>query len=371
MDSLQPSLSQALPLRGYDAEQVLQAPFRAAALGIATFYKRAAENGRKAYSMGYAAALQDVLEYLQAGLDHGTDLPRPQGSEQRMALTIERVMDYIERRQDALRAESADSGEEEAGNNQPNTNSQPTQSTSSAASGSSSVASSVTVHNTQPKHQTQPSPPVSESTPQTNSSARKPASQTVSTSASTLAPQPGGSTRRTSPRRTAPPRPTPTPVTHSTTSLSPTLPSASQPVLPPLPLPPTIDYNFTPTAPLPPQFHLHHHSHPHITTPTSLSLGTRRIRGSGTTVEGRKGKAKERSERDKPVVGNNTSSINNSIVNIDIENRKRRFPIELSTVGSPTTNTSTKEEEEVGLDEVVMMDVETRPSKRLATRRLH
>ncbi|KAA1126088.1 hypothetical protein PGTUg99_022039 [Puccinia graminis f. sp. tritici] len=65
MDSLHPSLSQALPLRDYDAEQALQAPFRAAALGIATFYKKASENGRKAYSLGYSSALQDVLAHLQ------------------------------------------------------------------------------------------------------------------------------------------------------------------------------------------------------------------------------------------------------------------------------------------------------------------
>lgn len=61
MDSLHPSLSQALPLRGYDAEQVLQAPFRAAALGIATFYKKAAENGRKGKPLGSLTCLTSLL----------------------------------------------------------------------------------------------------------------------------------------------------------------------------------------------------------------------------------------------------------------------------------------------------------------------
>ncbi|MBW0521201.1 hypothetical protein O181_060916 [Austropuccinia psidii MF-1] len=130
MDSLHPSLSQALPLRDYDAEQALQAPFRAAALGIATFYKRAAENGRKAYSLGYSSALQDVLEFLQAGLDYQTDQNEHQHSEQRMALTIERVMDYIQRRQEALRAESQEPSEEDG----INTNSSSTQQTAQNSS---------------------------------------------------------------------------------------------------------------------------------------------------------------------------------------------------------------------------------------------
>ncbi|POW01680.1 hypothetical protein PSHT_12431 [Puccinia striiformis] len=109
MDSLHPSLSQALPLRDYDAEQALQAPFRAAALGIATFYKKASENGRKAYSLGYSSALQDVLAYLQTALDQ-LDSQHPTES---MSLTIQGVVDYIQRRQEALRAESQEPNEEE------------------------------------------------------------------------------------------------------------------------------------------------------------------------------------------------------------------------------------------------------------------
>ncbi|EGG07163.1 uncharacterized protein MELLADRAFT_77690 [Melampsora larici-populina 98AG31] len=390
MDSLHPSLSTALPLHGYDAEQVLQAPFRAAALGIATFYKRATENGRKAYSLGYAAALQDVLEYLQAGLDHGTDLPRPQRSEQRMALTIERVMDYIERRQEALRAESADSGEDEAMNHS-NYNAQQTR----FAPSTSSTASTVPAQASQPKDPARsPAPNDQASNPQ--ASVRPPS---VSTSTQSLAPQPGESTRRTSPRRPTPPhthslRPAsaaPAPRSTGSSSVPPTSTSTltTQTVISPSTLqpPPTINYNFSPATPFPPQFHPHHQSQ-HVTNSSNAIL-SRRIRG---TTEGRKGKAKERvTDRERSTTSGGTDLVSSvvellpeSVRNPEESFRKRRYPIDHPTSPSQTRmvnmvensvdeRNGEDEDEDVGNQHEMMMDVvNERPSKRHATiRRPH
>lgn len=393
MDSLHPSLSTALPLHGYDAEQVLQAPFRAAALGIATFYKRATENGRKAYSLGYAAALQDVLEYLQAGLDHGTDLPRPQRSEQRMALTIERVMDYIERRQEALRAESADSGEDEAMNHS-NYNAQQ----SRFAPSTSSTASTAHAQASQPKDlpRSSPAPAPNDQPPNPQPSVRPPS---VSTSTQSLAPQPGESTRRTSPRRHTPPHnhplrstsaaPAPLPRSTGSSSVPPTAtstlptstaishPSTLQP-------PPTINYNFSPAAPFPPQFHPHHQSQ-HVTNSSSAII-SRRIRG---TADGRKGKAKERvTDRERCATSSATDLVSSvvellpeSVRNGEESIRKRRYPIDHPTSPSQTRMVTMVEnsvgerkgEEDDENDQEMMMDVVTeRPSKRHATiRRPH
>lgn len=198
MDSLHPSLSQALPPRGYDADQVLQAPFRAAALGIATFYKKAAENGRKAYSLGYSSALQDVLEYLQAGLDHGTDSHGPEASkshrtEQWMALTIERVMDYIERRQDAIRAESQEISEDDGtSNGQTNPPQQPPQPPTSTNSNFSIQPTTVSPNTLQQREASSQAPSLAEAPPPQRGATPNPTSR----SSDVIAP-----VRRTSPRR--------------------------------------------------------------------------------------------------------------------------------------------------------------------------
>ncbi|KAH9817130.1 hypothetical protein DFH28DRAFT_963170 [Melampsora americana] len=392
MDSLHPSLSTALPLHGYDAEQVLQAPFRAAALGIATFYKRATENGRKAYSLGYAAALQDVLEYLQAGLDHGTDLPRPQRSEQRMALTIERVMDYIERRQEALRAESADSGEDEAMNHS-NYNAQQPRFAPSTSSTTSTVPAPASQAKDLPR--SSPAPPPNDQTPNPQPSVPPPS---ASTSTQSLAPQPAESIRRTSPRRHTPPHTQPlrsssaAPPSRSTgsSSVPPTSTSTlttQSAISPPSTLqpPPTIDYNFSPATPFPPQFHPHHQAQ-HLTNSSSGIL-SRRIRGTG---EGRKGKAKERvTDRERCTTSGTTDLVSSvvellpeSVRNGDESIRKRRYPIDHPTSPSQTRmvtmmeNSVGERNEEDDQDddqESMMMDVVTeRPSKRHATiRRPH
>ncbi|KAH9816967.1 hypothetical protein DFH28DRAFT_1106893, partial [Melampsora americana] len=302
MDSLHPSLSTALPLHGYDAEQVLQAPFRAAALGIATFYKRATENGRKAYSLGYAAALQDVLEYLQAGLDHGTDLPRPQSAFRTTDGTHHRTGDGLYRSENpwplylllitfnAVKkpcepSESADSGEDEAMNHS-NYNAQQPRFAPSTSSTTSTVPAPASQAKDLPR--SSPAPPPNDQTPNPQPSVPPPS---ASTSTQSLAPQPAESIRRTSPRRHTPPHTQPlrsssaAPPSRSTgsSSVPPTSTSTlttQSAISPPSTLqpPPTIDYNFSPATPFPPQFHPHHQAQ-HLTNSSSGIL-SRRIRGT-------------------------------------------------------------------------------------------
>ncbi|CAH7684771.1 hypothetical protein BY996DRAFT_8446412 [Phakopsora pachyrhizi] len=306
MDSLHPSLSQALPLRGYDADQDLQPPFRAAALGIATFYKKAAENGRKAYSLGYYSALQDVLEYLQAGLDHGSDSTlRSQPTEQRMALTIERVMDYIERRQEALRSESLEAGEDD--NTQPIPTAAQQQQSNNSCTQSQSLVSrpqpppkqQQQIDSSSASHEsnapaTQVNSVANESNPSSSSSS---SSSSISSDSPTPPQTHTTLKRRSSPRRATSPNPEPSCPTSSDQPQGKTLVDAtiksvqqSNPTLPTATNlnflnPINIDFSSFLTGPL--------SQLPH-SSPVNLSAhSSRRHRGTHMG-ESRKGKAKER-----------------------------------------------------------------------------
>ncbi|PLW55445.1 hypothetical protein PCANC_07033 [Puccinia coronata f. sp. avenae] len=270
MDSLHPSLSQALPLRDYDAEQALQAPFRAAALGIATFYKKASENGRKAYSLGYSSALQDLLAHLQTALDQLDS----QHSQESMACTIQRIVDYIQRRQEALRAESQEPNEEDAV--------QP----SSACQHTHRQSTTPPSHNTlsHTDHHPHPAPAAAHSHQPTSSSNVPRSLETASSSHLTR--------RRTSPRRMTPVtfQPT-TPASSSGATFgvgrAPSSPSSASGPSSWAPF----NLNFSSFAAVPLPQH-HPPSNNGTTTMTTASSG-RRHRGALT--EGRKGKVKERS----------------------------------------------------------------------------
>ncbi|GAA5830611.1 hypothetical protein JCM5353_001310 [Sporobolomyces roseus] len=77
----------------------LQKAFRHAALSITTMYQASKKASANAYLTGKKEALQDVLEFLQASLDH----PQPTSS-----ASVSRLIDYICARQEALKAEEED-----------------------------------------------------------------------------------------------------------------------------------------------------------------------------------------------------------------------------------------------------------------------
>ncbi|KAA1101308.1 hypothetical protein PGT21_016377 [Puccinia graminis f. sp. tritici] len=275
MDSLHPSLSQALPLRDYDAEQALQAPFRAAALGIATFYKKASENGRKAYSLGYSSALQDVLAHLQTALDQ---LDSPNSSQESMAITIQRVVDYIQRRQEALRAESQEPNEEEAAQPSP-------------AGGGQGRRQSTTP----PTHSTL-SPP-SEQAP---AAPAAPDRSSSSSSSVPAPPEPNVTVAQTTRRRTSPRRMTPASFQPSQGALGfgsvlrqPSSSPSSTNNLSRHPF--NLNFSSFAASPLPQHHQLSSSTGPtntSSTTTTTSSLGRRHR--NGLNESGRKGKLKER-----------------------------------------------------------------------------
>ncbi|KAH8914326.1 hypothetical protein BT69DRAFT_1326556 [Atractiella rhizophila] len=88
--------------------QDLTNQFKQAAAGISVLYTEAAKASKKAYSTGYASAMKDVLEFLQHGLDHRppqhVHSSRGRSRADHNAITIERVIDYIEARQETVRS---------------------------------------------------------------------------------------------------------------------------------------------------------------------------------------------------------------------------------------------------------------------------
>ncbi|KAH8924009.1 hypothetical protein BT69DRAFT_1333363 [Atractiella rhizophila] len=88
--------------------QDLTNQFKQAAAGISVLYTEAAKASKKAYSTGYASAMKDVLEFLQHGLDHRPPQhvhgSRGRSRADHNAITIERVIDYIEARQETVRS---------------------------------------------------------------------------------------------------------------------------------------------------------------------------------------------------------------------------------------------------------------------------
>ncbi|OAV92952.1 hypothetical protein, variant [Puccinia triticina 1-1 BBBD Race 1] len=316
MDSLHPSLSQALPLRDYDAEQALQAPFRAAALGIATFYKKASENGRKAYSLGYSSALQDVLAHLQTALDQ-LDSPNSQDS---MASTVQRVVDYIQRRQEALRAESQDPNDEDGAQPSPAPQHGHRQSTTPPSRSTLSPTSE------------QALPPTTTQEP-------------TSTAPSTLEPgplAPQSTRRRTSPRRMTPVNFQPSHGSGFGPARQPSSPTSTSAVSRP-----TFNLNFSSFAASP----LPQHQQPSSTGPTTTTSSSRRHR-SGPTEGARKGKVKERAnERSTSAATpdptglfshgyshytpSTTSSFSGDSKTLSSVGNKRRFPADSTLDSSP------------------------------------
>ncbi|SCV68427.1 BQ2448_548 [Microbotryum intermedium] len=150
MDSLG-GLSDTLP-RGSAmeaTEKELQTAFRQSALALTGLFKVGKKATRRAYIAGKKEALQDVLEFLQASLDHPlvhsetSSLSGPPGQ-----LNVARLIDYICARQETLQAEEeGDQDEEESSTapspHHPTTHSTSTQHPRPSAGGSSRSASSL------------------------------------------------------------------------------------------------------------------------------------------------------------------------------------------------------------------------------------
>ncbi|KAM0793138.1 hypothetical protein ACM66B_000614 [Microbotryomycetes sp. NB124-2] len=109
MDSLG-RLSDTLP-GSEAAEKELQASFRSAALALTSLFKQGKKATNKAYISGKREALQDVLEFVQASLDHPAT---PSAINVNGQLNVARLMDYICARQETLKAEEEGEDEDEA-----------------------------------------------------------------------------------------------------------------------------------------------------------------------------------------------------------------------------------------------------------------
>lgn len=90
----------------------------AAALSITTLYRSSRKTSKRAYNAGYAAACQDLLNFIQQGVsagDVGQMMPAAGSSHavEGGGLTIGRVMDWTEARVEAIRAREEEEDEDE------------------------------------------------------------------------------------------------------------------------------------------------------------------------------------------------------------------------------------------------------------------
>ncbi|KAG6889442.1 hypothetical protein C0992_005162 [Termitomyces sp. T32_za158] len=104
------TLVSSLPTAPHNTEELTN-NFRAAALSITTLYKSSRKTSKRAYTAGYVAACQDLLNMIQQGVSASSHGPHPGGSDG--GLTIGRVMDWTEARLEAIKAREEEEDEEE------------------------------------------------------------------------------------------------------------------------------------------------------------------------------------------------------------------------------------------------------------------
>ncbi|TFK18331.1 hypothetical protein FA15DRAFT_709956 [Coprinopsis marcescibilis] len=116
------TLVSSLPPGQQNAEKELLNNFKAAALSITTLYRSSRKNSKRAYNLGYAAACQDMLNFIQQGVSASGELgegePGPSSAVDGGGMTIGRVMDWTEARLDAIKALEEDEDEDEERENQ-------------------------------------------------------------------------------------------------------------------------------------------------------------------------------------------------------------------------------------------------------------
>lgn len=90
--------------------------FIAAALSITTLYRSSRKGSKRAYNAGYAAACQDLLNFIQQGVSASDVGQSPSASSHAVeggGMTIGRVMDWTEARVEAIRAREEEEEEDE------------------------------------------------------------------------------------------------------------------------------------------------------------------------------------------------------------------------------------------------------------------
>jgi hypothetical protein len=85
----------------------------AAALSITTLYRSSRKNSKRAYNAGYAAACQDLLNFIQQGVSASDIGLVPSHAVEGGGMTIGRVMDWTEARVDAIKAREEEEDEDE------------------------------------------------------------------------------------------------------------------------------------------------------------------------------------------------------------------------------------------------------------------
>ncbi|PPQ75941.1 hypothetical protein CVT24_002492 [Panaeolus cyanescens] len=179
------TLANSLPNSQQNAETKLTNDFKAAALSITTLYRSSKKNAKRAYNAGYAAACQDLLEFIQQGVSASGDVGHGAGPSRiaegsTSGMTIGQIMDWTEARVEAIKAreEEEDEDEERA---QPARSAAATAAASRAASTAKSAAKK-SMNESQPKETLTPLPtpssPISPHTtiPSTHSSPSPPPS---------------------------------------------------------------------------------------------------------------------------------------------------------------------------------------------------
>ncbi|KAJ8522224.1 hypothetical protein ONZ45_g1127 [Pleurotus djamor] len=106
------TLASSLPTAYQNAEKELMSDFKAAALSITTFYRSSRNASKRAYNAGYAAACQDLLTMIQQGVSvGGINTSGSVGTDD--AMSIGKVMDWIEARLEAIKSREEEEAEDE------------------------------------------------------------------------------------------------------------------------------------------------------------------------------------------------------------------------------------------------------------------
>jgi hypothetical protein len=86
---------------------------QAAALSITTLYRSSRHASKRAYNAGYASACQDLMTMIQQGVSTGGVALSGSNNPAGDAMTIGRIMDWIEARMEAVKAREEEEDEDD------------------------------------------------------------------------------------------------------------------------------------------------------------------------------------------------------------------------------------------------------------------
>ncbi|KAI5115925.1 hypothetical protein M0805_004037 [Coniferiporia weirii] len=95
------------------AEQDTMDKFKAAALSLTTLYRSSQQASKRHFDAGYLSALDDLLAVIQHGVSAPPDLCTSADGMHEEGMSIGRVMDWIEARQEAIRIKAKEDEEDE------------------------------------------------------------------------------------------------------------------------------------------------------------------------------------------------------------------------------------------------------------------